>query len=200
MKILKLILFVIQLSRCLTYTVTLRRHKSNLILRAGFGKSNNVANSKQNIIKPHSESLCKCGSKNFYGECCEKYHNQTEIPESLVDLVRSRFCAYSIGNMDHIIETTHPTHKEYASIDQPSKRKVWEKSLLTFIRDFEFKSLEFKGNATFIDESTAQIAFIANLRKKTTIIDPVVYPVTLIDEISTFKKDKSGTKWLYSGK
>jgi uncharacterized protein YchJ len=47
-----------------------------------------------------------------------------------------------------MIATTHPKHKEFASEeDQPSKRKLWIKSLKAFAEDYEFLEL------TFVDEA-----------------------------------------------
>ena len=182
----------------------LRTYRNEISFRlfAGFGKPNKESVVSSTSMKPHSESMCKCNSDSFYGDCCEKFHNQSEFPESPINLVRSRFCAYAIGNWSYIMETTHPSHKEYASTEQSTKRKNWQKSLMSFTKDYEFKSLEFPStpNPVSINATVATVAFQAKIKRKTTSVDPVLYPMDVINELSTFKRDKLNTRWLYSGK
>jgi len=52
---------------------------------------------------------CPCHSTKEYSECCAPFHQGT-LPATAEQLMRSRFCAYSMGNVDYILETTHPKH------------------------------------------------------------------------------------------
>src|SRR5687767_10981241 len=56
-------------------------------------------------INPNDECPCLSGKK--YKKCCRPYHeNQSKpVPEALA---RARFAAYALGNIDFIMDTTHP--------------------------------------------------------------------------------------------
>lgn len=48
---------------------------------------------------------CPCGSKKLYQDCCGPFHDGTEIPESAESLMRSRYSAYALKNLDYIMNT-----------------------------------------------------------------------------------------------
>ena len=52
-------------------------------------------------------SPCPCGSSEAYARCCGRFH-AGELPESAEQLMRSRFSAFRMGQMDYIRETWHP--------------------------------------------------------------------------------------------
>ena len=54
-------------------------------------------------------SLCQCGSKKKYENCCEPIHldpTQAEYPEQLM---RARYCAHERQLIDFIVKTYHPS-------------------------------------------------------------------------------------------
>ena len=59
------------------------------------------------MVKINPNDLCPCFSDKKYKKCCRPYHeNQSKpVPEALA---RARFAAYALGNIDFIMETTHP--------------------------------------------------------------------------------------------
>ncbi len=71
--------------------------------------------------------LCRCGSKKLYAECCGPYHEGQEVPTALA-LMRSRYCAYALGLVDYILETSLPP---------PLK-----KDIESFCKETVFKGLE----------------------------------------------------------
>jgi SEC-C motif-containing protein len=81
-------------------------------------------------------TLCPCGSKIKYKKCCNKFHKGLK-PSSALELMRSRYCAYSIGDAKYIINTTHPDNSDFI-ID----KKEWAKSIMDFCNSTEFLSLE----------------------------------------------------------
>ena len=96
----------------------------------------------------YSDSLCACHSGKSYGDCCQPYHTASKIPENPVILVRSRYCAYSLGNVSYIMATTHHTHKEHALlIEQKSKYNLWEKNLKFYTKEYKFVGLLFVDEA-----------------------------------------------------
>lgn len=57
-------------------------------------------------------SLCPCGSEKDYAECCEPYIRM-EVPVPTAEaLMRSRYSAYTLVEMDYLFETTHPSQRE----------------------------------------------------------------------------------------
>ena len=51
-------------------------------------------------------ALCRCGSGESYGHCCLSYHQGSAPPNALA-LMRSRYTAYSLSEVDYILKTTH---------------------------------------------------------------------------------------------
>ena len=51
---------------------------------------------------------CACGSGQAYTTCCEPFHlGQAKAPSAEV-LMRSRYCAYVVGQIDYLVSTTFP--------------------------------------------------------------------------------------------
>lgn len=48
---------------------------------------------------------CPCGSNVDFINCCNRYLENTAIPETPEALMRSRYCAYTRTNMDYIRQT-----------------------------------------------------------------------------------------------
>lgn len=58
-----------------------------------------------------STALCPCQSGLYYGECCGQYHQQANAP-SAEALMRSRYCAFVLCDIDYIIRTTAPAQQD----------------------------------------------------------------------------------------
>jgi len=194
-----LVALFVQYSNALTGFLHKDVQISTFSLYAGFGKKSN-SDLTSTTITPSSESMCKCRSGEFYGECCQPFHNGSLIPSNPVKLVRSRYSAYAYGFVPYIMATTHPSHKEYAAEEQKSKMSLWRRNLNTYVREYEFLDLKFidETRDSQVPPPTAEsvtVAFQARLQRKT-----MDYPVQIINELSTFRKDKKSDRWLYAGK
>ena len=100
-------------------------------------------------------SLCPCGSKKKYKKCCKIFHNGTN-PKNALELMKSRYSAYVVGNCNYIIHTTHVDNGDYTN-----DKITWEKSIKRFMSETCFKSLEI---IDFIDGSIeAYVTFKANI-------------------------------------
>jgi SEC-C motif-containing protein len=86
-------------------------------------------------MKFGKNSKCPCGSGKKYKDCCYKWHKINKAPNALL-LMKSRFSAYSIGNAEYIIKTTHPNSPHFEK-----DRKDWIKSIKEFSKS-DFKKLE----------------------------------------------------------
>jgi len=51
---------------------------------------------------------CPCGSGAAYADCCGRLHRQLALAETPQELMRSRYAAYVVGDLDHIFRTWHP--------------------------------------------------------------------------------------------
>lgn len=50
-------------------------------------------------------NTCPCGSNLDYSSCCGLYHSNEAIPKTPEALMRSRYTAYTLANMDYIKKT-----------------------------------------------------------------------------------------------
>jgi SEC-C motif domain protein len=62
----------------------------------------------QKIILMLIPPPCPCGSKAHYTDCCEPYLIGKAAAPTAEALMRSRYTAYSQGNVDYLIATLHP--------------------------------------------------------------------------------------------
>lgn len=51
---------------------------------------------------------CPCGSGDSYGGCCGPLHHGERAAETAERLMRSRFTAYAIGDLEYVWRTWHP--------------------------------------------------------------------------------------------
>lgn len=127
-------------------------------------------------------SMCKCDSNKKYKKCCKVYHDGSN-PSKALDLMKSRFTAYALGNSDYIINTTHKNNSEYT--DDVSQ---WKSSIEEFSNSVEFRSLEI---IEFIDEINGSaesfVTFKANIFQENNDLS--------FTEKSRFSKHDN--KWLY---
>lgn len=94
--------------------------------------------------------------------------------------MRSRYCAYALGLVDYIMDTTHPDHPDY-----DDNKAKWKKELAVFADNTRFNQLKV---SEFIDgDRTATVTFTAYLRQADQDVS--------FTEKSTFEKVEG--KWLY---
>lgn len=124
-------------------------------------------------------SLCPCGSKKKYKKCCKIYHDGA-LAKKAIDLMKSRYSAFKVGNSDYIIKTTHPSNSDYTK-DIIS----WKNSIEEFSKYSDFKALEI---IEFIDsQQEAFVTFKATIFQDNQDIS--------FTEKSRFLKENSA--WLY---
>ncbi|MEL6495723.1 MAG: YchJ family protein [Cyanobacteria bacterium J06623_7] len=56
--------------------------------------------------------LCPCQSKKAFRYCCDPYLSSQKKPETAEKLMRSRYTAFSRGDVDYLIATLHPDKRE----------------------------------------------------------------------------------------
>ena len=71
---------------------------------------------------------CPCGSNFLYASCCEPLHLEKSFADTPLVLMRSRYCAYVLGKVDYILNTTDSSTRSYYSrklIESWSKQSTW---------------------------------------------------------------------------
>lgn len=99
--------------------------------------------------------LCPCFSQKSYNLCCEPFHKDLKNP-CPIELMRSRFSAYSLTLVDYIIKTTH---KKSPYFDKDLKK--WSRSILAFCNNTSFMDLTILSSS--IEADTAFVTFFAKL-------------------------------------
>lgn len=123
---------------------------------------------------------CPCRSGLKYSDCCKPLHKGEAALENALQLMRSRYSAYVLGDVSYIITTTHPKNFDYTE-DKAS----WGISILQFSHKTTFEDLEILDFSEEGDE--AFVTFSAKLSQDG--------QDTSFEEKSRFLK-KDG-RWLY---
>ena len=53
-------------------------------------------------------AMCPCGSEEPFGRCCLPLHLGERRAETAEQLMRSRYSAYAVDNLDYVWQTWHP--------------------------------------------------------------------------------------------
>jgi SEC-C motif domain protein len=76
---------------------------------------------------------CHCHSGNFFEICCKPFLSGKTKPATALQLMRSRYSAYVVSNIDYIIKTTHPLTRSKYDFDSLlvwSKSSIWIKLMI----------------------------------------------------------------------
>jgi SEC-C motif-containing protein len=115
---------------------------------------------------------CQCGSNKSFSECCEPFLNGIANAPTAEALMRARYSAYTMANIDFIERTIHSSAR--AEFDRESARKWAEGS--------QWHTLEILKTTGGQEQDTeGSVEFIATYSQK----DEEVRH----HEISTFRKD-----------
>jgi SEC-C motif-containing protein len=106
-------------------------------------------------MNTNKSELCRCFSGQTYELCCKPFHTEQKLPNP-TQLMRSRYCAYALGKIDYIIQTTHPDNPQ---IEKPIE--VWKKRMQHFCDQTEFVGLQILSHEDGVE--TAYVTFRAGL-------------------------------------
>lgn len=102
-------------------------------------------------------TVCPCGSQKNFSECCEPIISGGQPSQTAEQLMRARYSAYVLAEMDFIFESTHPDHRQ--GYDHAGTKEWAESS--------EWQGLEIvstsRGGA---DDSVGEVEFIARFTEK----------------------------------
>lgn len=63
-------------------------------------------------------SNCPCGSGNEFNTCCEPIIKGSKAAPTAASLMRARYSAYTTGDIDFIVDSTHPDYKEDMDVQE----------------------------------------------------------------------------------
>lgn len=93
------------------------------------------------------EPGCLCGSNDSYANCCGRYVDGSENAPSPETLMRSRYCAYTLGNSNYLLSTWHAsTRPSVLALEKEITR--W--SGLTIVSAEPVAAGAFEGEVEFI--------------------------------------------------
>lgn len=106
-------------------------------------------------------SSCPCTSGLDYGDCCRPLHRNERAPGRAEELMRARFSAFALREVDYLLRTLHSEHPDWAA-GEPSLRR----SLTDTCRDHRFMRLEVVGSAPADEHGVARVLFVAHVFRR----------------------------------
>lgn len=102
---------------------------------------------------------CYCCSNKTYEDCCQPFIDGKLKPPTAETLMRSRYSAYVVKNVDYLLHTTHPSTRKFhdrESIKNWAQSSAWQKLEVLSTTDGNAKdkkgTVEFK--AYFLDSNS----------------------------------------------
>ena len=71
---------------------------------------------------------CPCGSGKTLSECCDRFLSGEALPQTAEELMRSRYTAYVLKNIDYLRDTLWPKHQlgfDAAAVAQWAQSNHW---------------------------------------------------------------------------
>jgi SEC-C motif domain protein len=125
---------------------------------------------------------CPCGSGQIYAACCEPYITDVTPALTAEALMRSRYTAYSLGEVDYLINSLHPS----------KNTKGLRLELLESARSTQWLRLDILGTQRGGPKDKKGIVeFVATYRGKEFLSQP-----GQLHERSRFVK--MGDRWFYT--
>ncbi|MDO6737511.1 YchJ family protein [Wenyingzhuangia sp. 2_MG-2023] len=90
--------------------------------------------------------LCACGSKHSYKTCCEPIHKNIYLAETPLSLMRSRYTAYVLGNIEYLMLSHHSSTRPI----------VEKKEIETWAKSVQWLKLEIVQTS----ETTSEVGFV----------------------------------------
>ncbi len=156
----------------------------------------------------NNKQQCPCGvEKVSYGDCCYPYHEKLKLPESPKRVLQSRYSAFVYRLIGYIIDTTHPSCRDYRD-DKMSWAKDLNKNGLFESVDFMTLNITKCGGIEQLNSSEDYIDFEVTLRAKrtarqqsdllSTSSSNESESVVRIQERSKFIKNNATGSWTYA--
>ena len=123
---------------------------------------------------------CPCHSGIEYAQCCKPYHSWKQHAPTALALMKSRYSAYALSEINYLIKTTHPKNPAYQK-----DLKTWQCELANYCRTIQCLGLTILNHTPGVTNST--VTFQAHLSQNGHLFT--------LTETSTFIKQDQ--HWLY---
>jgi SEC-C motif-containing protein len=110
---------------------------------------------------PRGSAPCPCTSGQRYGDCCAPLHKGAREAQDAPALMRSRYCAFAIGEVDYLWRTLHPDHPDRARPEAEVKRE-----LRATCARLKFPALSVLDHRPPDADGLAQVLFLARVFEK----------------------------------
>lgn len=93
---------------------------------------------------------CACGSSKLYKDCCEVFHKDISKVESALQLMRSRYTAFTKGMGNYLMDSHHSSTRplsEKKAIENWANSVEWKK--LEILNTTTGKKTDLKGTVEF---------------------------------------------------
>ncbi len=74
----------------------------------------------------NSNTSCPCGSNKEYSNCCERIHKDIFKAKTAEQLMRSRYTAFTLGDVDYLMDSQHSTTRD---TEDKTEIENWAKSV-----------------------------------------------------------------------
>lgn len=126
--------------------------------------------------------LCACGTKQSFSDCCEPFIKGNKLPETAEQLMRSRYTAYTVADVDYLKNTLAPESRK--DFDREATRKWAEEA--------KWKKLTIMSTQHgTADDDTGKVEFCASYEYEGQGIQ--------LHEVSSFRKSKEGQWYFVDG-
>ncbi len=91
------------------------------------------------------ETDCPCGSGIKYAGCCGQLHSGAATAQTALELMRSRYSAFAVGDAGYLLETWYPTTRPSSADLEPAVewRRLQIRGLTGGTEDDEAGTVEF---------------------------------------------------------
>lgn len=206
--LLTVLLFQFKISSSLYVRGLLLRRFS--ALSAGFGGFSttpqrnildDASENAESVVTVTPDSNCPCGSSLPYGMCCKPYHKNELNTHDPVSLMKSRYSAYFLQNIDFVIESTSTTSPDYvAYIESPiglrKGKKKWMKDIRkNMVDSYYYVRMQVDDVAMLNSDETKAIVTFRHLaiKKSDNVMYPVLEKATCVKVNGVWKYERSET-------
>jgi len=94
---------------------------------------------------------CPCGSEEYFRSCCEIIHHNLFRAETAEQLMRARYTAFAVGNIDFIYNSFYPTARRFQSKQEIKSWANQNKWIQLEILNSTRTTVEFKAH--YLDQN-----------------------------------------------
>lgn len=106
-------------------------------------------------------TFCPCGSAKTYNECCGRFINNKQLPESAEQLMRSRYSAYILKNEGYLLKSWHESTRP-ESLDLKDDSTQWKKLKIISSSDNQVDFAAFFSQDTLNKEKIYALTEVSN--------------------------------------